>query len=240
MGFGGIGGTVGNILGGITGSVERAFSGTGYQSAGPDPNAFKDPNAEANKKKIADFLAAYQTKQGPYTAPQIGAVTDAQTGLVNRLNSQVQGTAPSVAEQQLLRGREDNIATQLALAGSARGVDPGSAMRVAARNIAAGNAEMNSQAGVLRAQEQNQAAQTLAGVTQGIQTLNQNAQNQHEQLVQNYLNMGLSIDQANFMAGQKLQEIQAGVNARNAEMQQRGDAALIGAIGGGAAAYLGS
>lgn len=124
--------------------------------------------------------------------------------LFSTLRDRVSGQAPSVAEQQLMRGIEQSQAQQFAQAAS-RGFDP-AAFRAASINASAANQNLARDAATLRAQEQQSAealfaqalAQERAQDIQEQQTLNQ--------LTLGYEQVGFNRDQAASLARQALEE----------------------------------
>jgi len=157
--------------------------------------------------------------QGPQDEFRAG-----QQGLVSQLQARAAGTAgPSLAEQQLMQGQEANRMAQLSQAASQRGGYNPLAARQTAQNIAMGNQQVGQQAALLRSQEQQQAEQALAGALQagrqqdiGVQQLSVQEQQARDQLTQQYLAMGLSLQQAQFQANQDFQKLRVGVGQQNA------------------------
>lgn len=71
---------------------------------------------------------------------------------------------PSVAELQMRRGLDSQIASQRAQAASARGMSPGMAQRLASQGIANAQQATNADAAMLRSNEQMQAQGALGGL----------------------------------------------------------------------------
>ena len=86
----------------------------------------------------------------------------------------------------------------MAMAASARGGGGAAAQRTAQYGAGSAQQQLAGQTSMLRAQEQMQAQQQLGGALQ-----------QREQLMQQYLSMGLSHDQAQFKAQMDLQQLMA-------------------------------
>ena len=119
-------------------------------------------------------------QSGPVTvAPAVGAKAavvnagqsdeqrNAALALQSRLQAQADGTGgPSAAELQMRLGNAQAAAAQSSLAAGHKGYST-AALRAAMRNTAALQQTNNAQTGILRAQEQAQGRQELAGVIQG-------------------------------------------------------------------------
>jgi len=203
-----------------------------------DQKAYQDPNLNRNKKLINNRIGGLDAAPGLDTATQ-EQFRQGQQGLVQQLQGQVAGTAgPSVAEMQLQRGQDANIQAQMAQAASARGANAGLTQRNLAQQLAISGQQVNADAGLLRAQEQQAAQNSLAQVLSGargqdvqVAQADVQAQQQQEQLVQQYLQMGLSLDQAQFQANQAL--AQAKFGAANAANERK--SGLVGGLIGGAA-----
>ena len=125
-------------------------------------------------------------------------------------------TGPSAAQLQMKQGLGQAINTQMALARSQPGVNTGLAARQAAQNISGAQQQAVEQTAILRAQEQAQ----------------------RNEIAQRYLQMGLSLDQAQFQANQDLVRIKSGANQAAATAQSQQQAGLLGAAGTLGAAYL--
>ncbi len=96
------------------------------------------------------------------------AVRAQQMRNLDFLNAQIEGTAPSVAQQQLQSGREANIAATMAAASSARGGANPLLQRGAMQSAAEMNAAANKEAALQRMQEQMFASGLLAEQAQGM------------------------------------------------------------------------
>lgn len=103
--------------------------------------------------------------------PDLGAATQTrgqQQTLGEALRKRATGETKSAAEMQLDRSLSKQIAAQRAQAASARGISSGMAQRLAAEGISTAQSEAAAQAAQLRAEEQAQAEQTLAGYLSGV------------------------------------------------------------------------
>lgn len=157
-------------------------------------------------------------------AAQIGTAGDAsmlgqQQGLASMLEAQASGRGLSPADLMLRQGEQGQVAGQLALLGSGGAGNPALAMRSAVDAAGAGNATLNQQLGLQRAQEtlnaqnalgsvlgqargQSQAYNTAqAGMRQQAGLANQNASLQQEgiynQQLMNLLGAMAGIGQSN-------------------------------------------
>lgn len=220
---------------------------------------YHDPNYAQNKVNVGnrigeiDHRGPYQKMDAATTGPtaQIAKgpqdqFRGGQVGLVDALTRSANGDGPSLAQGQLQQATDQGIKQAMALAASARGVNPAVAARMAADQASATQQNAAGQSAQLRLQEQQQARQQLAGVLdqsrgadiglatsqagldqQGIMqnaTFQQQAnannlqsgvqqQQQRDDLVQKYLSMGMSLDQANMQA--EIQQKQWNAGALN-------------------------
>jgi len=195
---------------------------------------------------------------------QLGQVNAGQSSLAQQLAAQAAGQGDSAAQRQLKAGQEAGFAQQLAMANSARGSQVGAARYAAMQQGAQGNAQLNQQMGVLRAQEAAQARGELAGVYaqqagQNLAAVNAQqgiAMGQAElQQRQNQLNVqeALGYNQGAIAAGQAqlqggiaqgqnqmtAEQINAGIAAQNAQASTNFWGSLFQGVGTAAAAYGG-
>lgn len=141
-----MGDIVKNIGGAIFGNKKDAGAlGTGQyraQAYDIDPNAFK-----------IDGLNSYgqeqQSRQG-------------QSSLIQALQDQMVGRGASLADGQLRQATNRNLAQQLAIAASGRGVSPAIAQKMAAQNAASINQQAAADSAIIRQQEMLSAQQQLA------------------------------------------------------------------------------
>lgn len=133
-----------------------------------DANAFNDPNAAANKARIAAELARRRQQQAPTiagatsTAASVGGPNLAQADQtraiqmrgLSGLETAANGTAPSAAEIQGQKALADAVQAQRSSAVNMRGVSPALANHLAAQGAAAVQAGAVGDAAALRAQEQ--------------------------------------------------------------------------------------
>lgn len=155
--------------------------------------SFKDPTLAKNKARLEERIGGLGQNE----------FRDKELSLANALEAQASGTAPSIAEQQLKQGFQQGLEAQIASAAAQRGGNAALTQRTLAQQIARQGQELGGQAAVARMQEQQQAQQNLASVlAQG-----RGADAQREGLVQQYLQMGLNLDQAQFQANMDLQKM---------------------------------
>lgn len=263
-----------------TGGLSEVASYAADKMAGPEQegllkkNAYTDPNRAANLAMIKarqDALQSQATPLAGQTAINTAGSDElraAQMGLIGAQQARVAGTAPSVAEMQLQRGADRGMSQLAAQAASARGnVNPALLARSVLNNQATMSQQNNSDAALMRAQEQQNAEQALAGnlgntrgqdiglatsqagLNQQVALANAAAQQQQQQqanaLIAQYTNMGLSLDQAQFMANQDLERQRMGLVAADAGRKQQawgtilstaGQAVGMAATGGASAA----
>ncbi len=137
------------------------------------------------------------------------------------------GEAPSAAEIQLQESLRRQQAGAMALAAGAGGVSPALAQRMAQRERTRLGLETAQQAAAVRAQEQARAEEALGGLLGGMRGMDIQLQQMGQNLIQNYMAMGMSLEEANRRAQIELEQVRAGAVAN--QQQQR--AALLGAAG---------
>ena len=111
--------------------------------AGPAP---EDPFVTESKR-----IAAAQTAYGQQK------VSGTDKTFEQMLADQMTGKAPSVADAQMRAAFDRSIAAQQGAVASARGINPGLAQRLIARQAGVQQAELGQQAGIAKMQEQQQA-----------------------------------------------------------------------------------
>jgi hypothetical protein len=228
----------------------------------------QDPNYAANKAAIAGQIANTQGPQAGQTQIATGPqdqVRAQQMAFANALQAQANGTGgPTAAQAQLQAGTDASINSALALAHSQRGGNSSVAMKNALMQNGQTMQSASNQATQLRAQEQQAAQMQLgsalsgvrgqdlglatsqAGLNQQTALANQQSQQQHDALVQQYMQMGLSLDQANqqsmiqqgqFNQGQLGQQVAAanGISVQNSAQGAQVTGAAVGALGAGLA-----
>lgn len=186
------------------------------------------------------------SQPGMYSAPgqeaNAGQSRDAQMGLVNRLNSDLNGGQPSLAEMQMRRGAQSNIAAANAMAASGGPNGAAASRRQAMNSMTAQNQNLVGQTAALRAQEYAQARGELGGATanlrgQDINQLGQQYQNitsqgqlqaQQSQAIraQDLQATGMSYDNA---VKQAQLEMQQNAGQAQLEAQQRANNAAMAA-----------
>lgn len=161
--MGGLIKTAGGLLG---------FSGANSQAAAVPKKYWTDPYLADNTQTINDEQSRI-LGQGAFQAANTQLNTGAsdqdrtsQMQLMQQLQNRVNGTGgPSVAEQQLFSGQQSNLHNALAMSASQRGnVNAGLAQRNLLNNSSQSFSDTNTQAALLRAQEQQTAEQNLGGL----------------------------------------------------------------------------
>lgn len=207
------------------------------------------------------------------------AVRGRQMSLADMLTASASGTGgPSAAEAMLRKGTDASMRGAVSLARSSR-VNPAIAMKAALSANADATQQASNDAAILRATEQQQAQQVLnsvlastrggdetmrgqdvdlatrqAGFDQDTAKTNMlssvEQQKMRDELVQKYLALGLSLDQANYQATLQQQQYQAGIinqaiaaskgiSVQNAAQGMQ-SAALVGNAIGSAATAIGT
>lgn len=136
-----IGSIPGKIIGGIVGGAGDSLSGGGATAYGNSTGL--------------DMNYGQQIKD------RSGDTAGNTAFLDKLLMDQASGASPSVAQQQLQMTTDQNVQNAMAMAASSRGVNTGLAAREAMRAGTDANQQATGQASLLRAQEQQQAAQNM-------------------------------------------------------------------------------
>lgn len=194
---------MGGILPGGVGSGDPSRSGGQYE--GVDRGNFNLPGYDNIQGRYGSYLNQVDNRN----APQIGEYERAQASggfqgqqhdLSNLLMDRAQGNN-SVAEQQMKQGVDLANQRQLAFAAGARPSNAGMAMRLAGQNMGSNMMDLAGQTAIARAQEANQAANSLGGVLaqgrgadEGLNMFNagQNNQRQFGQAQMNQNQMGIN------------------------------------------------
>lgn len=196
---------------------------------------FTDPNRENNQQMLQNQIGRVGGRPDidqrvPFSHQDYWR--DQQYNLGRSLEQQATGQGPSITERQLRQGLQQNIEGQMAQAASSRGMqNTGTMQRQLAQNIARSGQEMVGQAGIQRLQEQQQAQQMYGNLlgqargqdqshAQGMGQLLVQQEAQRDSLVQQYISMGLSLDQAQFKANQDLAQTELQNAQFNAGLQQ--------------------
>ena len=216
---------------------------------------------------------AFRTGSGMGASNQF---RNSQLSLVEQLQQRAAGQGPTVAGAQMDAGMEQSIAAANAAAVSNRGGNPALAQRIVQQQAAQQQQATAQQAGIAAMQEQQGAQQLLSGtldtargadVTTRGQTLDARVaargqdtqtaiaqgqlsveqETQRNNLVQQYTQMGIDVDQAQFLAQQEMERMRieaemaaAGVNAQTYQTEYGADAAVDAARYGANAQREGS
>jgi hypothetical protein len=206
-----------------TGYYMDVTTGTIYQSP-YGGNVITDPNVA--QQVARNFGTSQEIIKGLATARTTGAqALSGQNGLVQDYQSTINGSAPSVAQNQLTQNLGNIQRTQMALASGTGGANAFAAKRAAAANISTGQLSADQAAATLRAQEVN-AARTGQG--QVLQSIAGNANDQAGQSIaggSDYAKLALS-----GQAGQQGLNLAADT-ANTAESNDKAQR-LVGAVGG--------
>ena len=256
---GAAGGAIPAAAGGIAGAFgwdpskqfgtpgQNNFNASPYQT---DPNAFnggwQNRNSAYNPNQLAQNAQNAGNAQAPGFAESMGGLS----GLAGMLQGQADGSAPSLAMEQLRQAQQTNAANTMALQASQRGLNPAQAALNAAQTNAQGNQNVAAQ-GVGAALQERNAAQGLLGQTYGqMGGMGLQQQGQNNSMVQYYMSLGMSAQQAQLqaqIAEQQLnsqnynaaQGLDAGVSNANAANSANLIGGLFSAGGAAGAAYLG-
>jgi hypothetical protein len=210
-------------------AIGGMLSGEGPASMGPgriQGGAFQDPYREENKKLLEEQRKAQEAvgTQGLAGQTQVG---QQQQQLIAQMQQRALGQAPSIAELQMGRGMDLTRQALASQAASQRGAGAGLAQRNLARATAGTMQEQAAQGGMLRAQEQAQAEQALAGTLGQTRAQDQALMMQANQLAQQYVQMGMNVDQAQFLANQQLEQMRQQARMAQAQTGAQQQAALL-------------
>ena len=200
----------------LFGGEESMLEQTPYQ--GQSGRAFQFPGREEWHEKLG--------KQGSEAG--IGAWKAAgaqknwrqqQQALAYQLAAAARGEGQSAAERQMMGGMQRAQSMAQSQAAGARGMAPGLAQYMAGQQAAGAAADITQQTGVLRAQEQAQAREQLAGLLGQARGQEAQLEGMRSGLEQQYMQMGMSMDQAQMQAQMQLEAMkqQAWQHARQLE-----------------------
>ena len=184
----------------------------------------------------SQFSADLNTPQGymQTAAGQAGQVNAQQTGFNQQLQNQVNGSGPSLAQNQFNKNNQQNMASAASGAASARGVNPALAQRMAGQNAAAMNNQAAGEAAQIRSQEQLGA--------EGM--LGQNLQAQRAGSLQQFGNATSAYTSAQQMnqqtAAQNAELDMQGqqINAQTAAANAKSNQGMLGGLVGGAGSAM--
>jgi len=213
------------------------FDFTPKKQVGPSPIQTGIARARSFEDELRDKNYAPDLSQSNQTRAN-------QNQLSQQYNDMIMGRGPSVAERQLFAGQEAAMKGAAAQAGlaSARGGGYGQIARGLASQSAQGAMDVNQQASVLRAQEQQQAMAGQAGLLgqtrgqdlQGAQ-LTMQGQQAKDQIRAQLMGMGLSAAAAEQQAQMQMEQMRL-----NGEGEKRGFwGGLVGNLAGAGMTLLG-
>lgn len=157
----------------------------------PDPNRFDvNPDVASTGAEGANWmgqLQGMQTKLGERKAPQLdqtqsNQMRDAQTGLITDLQNQAAGIGPSLAQAQLQKASDQNLANTMASIQSTRGMGATAAAGQAQGAGAQAGQQLAQDSAILRLQEQMQAKGMLGQLATGARGQDLGAAAQNAQL----------------------------------------------------------
>lgn len=213
---------------------------------GPNEEAFNLEDYSKNQRQIDKRVAGFDKRKFTQidTKPQ-DQFRQGQTTLAGQLADQMSGKAPSLAQMQMRQGQENNVRNAMAMAASGAPNQAGATARNFARAVMEGGQAANRDAGMMRAAEQAQTANTLSNVlSQGRQTdiglaqsqaqLTAQQRAQLDGLIQQYLAMGMSLDAAQSQARMDLEKTKIGVASANSAAQAQHMGGMLSFISSGA------
>ena len=157
----------------------------------PDPNRFDvNPDVASTGADGANWmgqLSAMSGKLGARKAPQLDQsqsdqMRNAQTGLITDLQNQAAGIGPSLAQAQLQKASDQNLANTMASIQSTRGMGATAAAGQAQGAGAQAGQQLAQDSAILRLQEQMQAKGMLGQLATGARGQDLGAAAQNAQL----------------------------------------------------------
>lgn len=204
--------------GDFTNDISNLFFPGGYNPDQPyniDPNAYNIQNGAAWQAMLGQGAQGAQNRN-VLDMSQSNQGRDVQQQLIQQLQAQARGEGPSIAQAQLRKASEENVANSAAMMASGRGPGAAGAAYQTANKAGDIGQKMAGDSAMLRLQEQMQAQNMLAGVTGQMrgqdlssQQLNLQQTSMNDDLVKFYTQAGLSLEQAQQQAQQALQEMRA-------------------------------
>lgn len=261
----------GNPFGNAAGNVQKGnkdpfnggdlFAPDLYAAKGRDINAgaFGPTDAMARLKAMMTQGATTNATNVSFDTAGAERARGAQEGLLDQLLDMAAGRGPSPAQAMLQQGADRNLADAAAMAASQRGLGATAASSQVAGQRAQIGQETARDMGILRLQEQMQAAQAAGGVAQGLrgQDLGQaqaQAQvglardNLNATIRQQFIAQGWSAEEADRKAAMALEAMQTeqalNLDKMNQQEFARGEAQRRGDFGtamkavGGAGDFL--
>jgi hypothetical protein len=133
-----------------------------------DPGAYNVTNLDQRVAQSRADAARYDQRQGPLAdTTQSNQIRGQQMTLADHLAAQANGQGPSLAQMQLQRGLDQNIATQMAMAASQRGAGGAGALRALGYQQGQARQQMAGDAATLQLNEQMQAQNQLGALLAG-------------------------------------------------------------------------
>lgn len=144
-----------------------------------------------------------------------------QQGLGEYYQNQLAGKGPTVAQNQLMQGRDEAIKASMAAAAGGRGTNAALAQRTAVQTAGGLTQQAARDSAILRAQEQQAAAKQYSDLIQA-------------QRMQDLLARGYSVDEAKAQLQyySNLQKTKADIATGNAERNQKAAGGVLTAVGG--------
>jgi hypothetical protein len=243
---------------GPTGSHVSLGSASPYQTR---QAAFESPFLKQQMGAVGSQIGSLQNQRGAQiaTGPQ-DQIRQQQMSYLDALRATAAGQGPSVAQNQLQAATDQSLAAQSALAASSRGGNPMLAQRAAMHNQAQIQQQAGNQSAQLRAQEMQQTQGMLGTALGGVRGQDQSiagsqaqldAQHQAQinQMVQQYVGMGMNAQQAQFQAMQDYEKqrvssniqkygVDSGVAVQNAANTNNAVGSVMSGIATGAGMLL--
>jgi len=155
-------------------------------------------------------------------------VIEGQNQLVAQLQAQANGTGPNPAMQMMRKANDENIRMNAGFTASQKGINPALAARLASQNQAMMSQKNAADMGIVQAQQQIQAQNTLANVYSGQQQNNLRSQemqlqNQQTNNARNTQIFGGLLNGVGAFAGQEYVRRNYGTNADGSGAQKMQD-----------------
>lgn len=193
----------------LNNSMAAAGKVMGMGPTQTDPKSWGVPGAAGYNSQIQDYLTRMQQQSVNPDFSASNMSRDQQMQLIQQLQDQAAGRAPSLAEATLNNASNQNMQQALAMAAQQRGVGGAAAMRDVGQQRANIGQQTAADAGMLRLNEQMQARNQMGGMINAMRgnDLNQAQLGAQTQLQQNQQqNQGFAAMMQQLMALAQLQQ----------------------------------
>lgn len=195
------------------------------QQSTPDMSVSQIPGYQGFQDQLGTMMGQDRNRA---FSPELRA---GQNQLASQLWGQVRGTEPSLAQAQLQKGTDANIAQAMAMARSQRGLGAAAQMRMVGNQRALAGQQMAQDAGILRLQEQAAAQQQLSGLYNQMGGQDLQMQQMNDQQTRFYLSQGIDLAKAQQLATADMERFRVSQANALASAQASENARAGGALG---------